>query len=890
MENNVQVVIRVRPLNNTEKNLCGYNRCLRQESAQSITWTGHPELCFKFDHVACESVNQEVLFRVAGLPMVENCMAGYNSCVFSYGQTGSGKTHTMLGEITELGVNPGPECGMIPRIFELLIARIREEEESRRDEKLKYNCKCSFLEIYNEQITDLVDPSSTNLLLREDTNVGAYVENLTEREVTSVGDIMTLLTQSSVNRKVSATNMNSASSRSHTVFTCTIESRWEKDSICNSRFARLNLVDLAGSERQTASGAEGERLKEASNINKSLLTLSLVITNLVDRTSGKKWHIPYRDSKLTFLLQDSLGGNSKTLIIANVSPSLCSSKETLSTLKFAQRARRIQNNALVNEDSLGDVQTLQNQIYILKERGSADNELQMLQSQIAKLLQEKENARECHLKSQETIEDLSSQVLQLQSEMIDKEKCYEARLEMCSVLKGKLLVDINNNFGLIAKKEQEATELSSKLDSFGNKILRLQAQEEEMLARADSMYNKLSVLTEEIDITNMNHNEKISVLEKQLANAASELGAVSLENNELRSQLNCIERRSYFMEEELTRESNATEKMEEKLTELKILLDERNSFLQKLQNDFSKLSDEKQCCDSQALILRDKLGRAQALAEEREAIATEAWQIADEMKTCAEEKVKEVKVLERSVDDLQSTVCALEEQLARKVSQPNAVSVAKNKQGTELGKNIMHLHRQEEAMLSGSNSMHSEQSILIDEIFATNRGALAAESKENEDLHHQLDEALLLNEMLKDRMLEDLSLLQVNNAIPVNDMEGCSQFQLCNLLANYHHESVVINTIANDIETIVLASELKQHKAEVQEQMLMCTEVVEGLKTESTLWKVDQELGSAIIDDLLEESSNIRTDRESLKRNKDKIRATVKRAKAATSLMCSLPK
>jgi kinesin family protein 15 len=260
------------------------------------------------------------------------------------------------------------------------------------------------------------------------------------------------------------------------------------------------------------------------------------------------------------------------------------------------------------------------------------------------------------------------------------------------------------------------------------------------------------------------------------------------------------------------------------------------------------------------------------------------------MKTCAEEKVKEVKVLERSVDDLQSTVCALEEQLARKVSQPNAVSVAKNKQGTELGKNIMHLHRQEEAMLSGSNSMHSEPSILIDEIFATNRGALAAESKENEDLHHQVDEALLLNGMLKDRMLEDLSLLQVNNAIPVNDMEGCSQFQLCNLLANYHHESVVINTIANDIETIVLASELKQHEAVVQEQMLMCTEVVEGLKTESTLWKVDQELGSAIIDDLLEESSNIRTDRENMKRNKDKIIAKVKRAKAATSLMCSLPK
>ncbi|KAM0906318.1 hypothetical protein ACQ4PT_016828 [Festuca glaucescens] len=366
MENNVQVVIRVRPLNNMEKNTHGYNRCLKQESAQRITWIGQPETLFTFDHVACEGVNQEVLFRVAGLPMVENCMAGYNSCVFAYGQTGSGKTYTMLGEISDLEVRPSPERGMTPRIFEFLFARIRAEEESRRDEKLKYNCKCSFLEIYNEQITDLLDPSATNLPLREDIN-GVYVENLTELEVGCVSDIIKLLTQGSMNRKVAATNMNSESSRSHSVFTCIIESRWEKESTTNLRFARLNLVDLAGSERQRTSGAEGERLKEAANINKSLSTLGLVIRNLVDLTNGKQTHVPYRDSRLTFLLQDSLGGNSKTMMIANVSPSLCSANETLSTLKFAQRARLIQNNAVVNEDASGDVLALQHQIRLLKE-------------------------------------------------------------------------------------------------------------------------------------------------------------------------------------------------------------------------------------------------------------------------------------------------------------------------------------------------------------------------------------------------------------------------------------------------------------------------------------------------------------------------------------------
>ncbi|XP_068653780.1 kinesin-like protein KIN-12F isoform X2 [Aristolochia californica] len=367
MDHNVQVLIRVRPLNGTEQSLHGYSRCLKQDSAQTVTWIGQPETRFRFDHVACETINQETLFRVAGLPMVENCLSGYNSCMFAYGQTGSGKTYTMLGEIDELDVRQSPDSGITPRTFEFLFARIKAEEDSRRDERLKYSCKCSFLEIYNEQITDLLDPLSTNLLLREDIRKGVYVENLTELEVESVTDILRLLKQGAANRKVAATNMNRESSRSHSVFTCVVESRWEKDSTTNLRYARLNLVDLAGSERQKTSGAEAERLKEAANINKSLSTLGHVIMVLVDLAQGKQKHVPYRDSRLTFLLQDSLGGNSKTMIIANVSPSICSAAETLSTLRFAQRAKLIQNNAVVNEDASGDVTALQHQIRLLKE-------------------------------------------------------------------------------------------------------------------------------------------------------------------------------------------------------------------------------------------------------------------------------------------------------------------------------------------------------------------------------------------------------------------------------------------------------------------------------------------------------------------------------------------
>ncbi|KAH7573329.1 hypothetical protein JRO89_XS03G0118600 [Xanthoceras sorbifolium] len=308
-DHNVQVLIRIRPLSTIERVSQGYARCLRQETSQTLVWLGHPETRFTFDHVACETISQ----------------------------TGSGKTYTMMGEINGVEGNLNEDCGITPRIFEYLFSKIKAEEESRSDERLKFSCKCSFLEIYNEQTTDLLEPSSSNLQLREDMKKGVYVENLTEYNVTTVNDVVKLLLQP-------------VGERFHDPL----------------RFARLNLVDLAGSERQKSSGAEGDRLKEAANINKSLSTLGMVIMSLVDLAHGKHRHVPYRDSRLTFLLQDSLGGNSKTTIIANVSPSIRSANETLSTLKFAQRAKLIQNNAKVNENASGDITALQQQIQQLK--------------------------------------------------------------------------------------------------------------------------------------------------------------------------------------------------------------------------------------------------------------------------------------------------------------------------------------------------------------------------------------------------------------------------------------------------------------------------------------------------------------------------------------------
>lgn len=273
----------------------------------------------------------------------------------------------MLGDVGDFDRQPNENRGMTPRVFEYLFKKIHEEEVAQRHTNMKFKCRCSFLEIYNEQISDLLEPSSSNLPIREDSTKGIYVDGLVEVEAQNVRNILHLLLLGAANRKVAATDMNRESSRSHSVFTCVIESQWECDATINSRIGRLNLVDLAGSERQKSSGVDGERFREAASINKSLSTLGLVIMDLVDIANGKQRHVPYRDSKLTFLLQDSLGGNSKTTIIANISPSSCASSETLSTLKFAQRAKFIQNNAVVGEDASREAKGSKEHIQQLKD-------------------------------------------------------------------------------------------------------------------------------------------------------------------------------------------------------------------------------------------------------------------------------------------------------------------------------------------------------------------------------------------------------------------------------------------------------------------------------------------------------------------------------------------
>ncbi|XP_033625827.1 kinesin-like protein KIF15 [Asterias rubens] len=362
----IKVYLRVRPPD--QDNGLDSSQILTVQPPDMVILPCKPEpKVFTFDHVADINTTQEAVFAAVGKRTIESCVAGYNSTIFAYGQTGSGKTFTMIGPSEDTDTFHHELRGVIPRSFEYLFNLVNRERE-KQGERFESMCRVSFLEIYNEQIFDLLDPASTGLHLRENFKRGVFVDGLIEKVVTTPSDAYEVLSSGWLNRRVASTSMNRESSRSHAVFTFSIQTKEKKAGVSNIRVSQLNLVDLAGSERQKDTKTSGLRLKEAGSINKSLLTLGHVITALVDISHGKTRHVPYRDSKLSFLLRDSLGGNAKTCIIANVHPGAKCFGETLSTLNFARRAKMIKNKAVVNEDTQGNTAHLQAEIKRLREQ------------------------------------------------------------------------------------------------------------------------------------------------------------------------------------------------------------------------------------------------------------------------------------------------------------------------------------------------------------------------------------------------------------------------------------------------------------------------------------------------------------------------------------------
>ncbi|XP_059099397.1 osmotic avoidance abnormal protein 3-like isoform X4 [Tigriopus californicus] len=343
MAETVKVIVRCRPMNTREKDLkcktCVFmDPSILQCSTMNLSDPSAAPKNFTFDGVYGTDSTTEAIYNDVGYTLVEGVLEGYNGTVFAYGQTGCGKSFSMQGV-----KSPQEQRGIIPRSFEHIFEAIDASEN------MKYLVHASYLEIYNEDIRDLLgDDARKRLDLKEHPDKGVYVKDISLHPVNNVSACEVLMDQGWKNRATGETKMNAESSRSHSIFTINIEMMDTSGSgEQHIRKGKLNLVDLAGSERQAKTEATGARLKEATKINLSLSALGNVISALVD---GKSKHIPYRDSKLTRLLQDSLGGNTKTLMVACLSPADNNYDETLSTLRYANRAKNIKNKPKINED------------------------------------------------------------------------------------------------------------------------------------------------------------------------------------------------------------------------------------------------------------------------------------------------------------------------------------------------------------------------------------------------------------------------------------------------------------------------------------------------------------------------------------------------------------
>ncbi|XP_035801704.2 kinesin-like protein KIF1A isoform X13 [Amphiprion ocellaris] len=359
----VKVAVRVRPFNSRE--IGKESKCIIQMSGNTTTIINPKQAkdnkSFNFDysywsHTSPEDVNYASQMRVykdIGEEMLLHAFEGYNVCIFAYGQTGAGKSYTMMGK-----QDVKDQQGIIPLLCEDLFTKINDNT----DNSMSYSVEVSYMEIYCERVRDLLNPKNKgNLRVREHPLMGPYVEDLSKLAVTSYNDIQDLMDSGNKARTVAATNMNETSSRSHAVFNIIFTQKRHDAETDNTseKVSKISLVDLAGSERADSTGAKGTRLKEGANINKSLTTLGKVISALAEVDSGPNKNkkkkkvesfIPYRDSVLTWLLRENLGGNSRTAMVAALSPADINYDETLSTLRYADRAKQIRCNAVINED------------------------------------------------------------------------------------------------------------------------------------------------------------------------------------------------------------------------------------------------------------------------------------------------------------------------------------------------------------------------------------------------------------------------------------------------------------------------------------------------------------------------------------------------------------
>ncbi|XP_052053244.1 kinesin-like protein KIF3A isoform X1 [Apodemus sylvaticus] len=488
---NVKVVVRCRPLNEREKSMCYRQAVSVDEMRGTITVhktdsSNEPPKTFTFDTVFGPESKQLDVYNLTARPIIDSVLEGYNGTIFAYGQTGTGKTFTMEGVRAVPGLR-----GVIPNSFAHIFGHIAKAEGDTR-----FLVRVSYLEIYNEEVRDLLGKDQTQRLeVKERPDVGVYIKDLSAYVVNNADDMDRIMTLGHKNRSVGATNMNEHSSRSHAIFTITIEcSEKGVDGNMHVRMGKLHLVDLAGSERQAKTGATGQRLKEATKINLSLSTLGNVISALVD---GKSTHVPYRNSKLTRLLQDSLGGNSKTMMCANIGPADYNYDETISTLRYANRAKNIKNKARINEDPKDALlRQFQKEIEELKKKLEEGEEVSG--SDISGSEEDEEEGElgedgEKRKKRRGKKKVSPDKMVEMQAKIDEERKALETKLDMEEEERNKARAELERREKDLLKAQQEHQSLLEKLSALEKKVivggvdLLAKAEEQEKLLEESNM-------------------------------------------------------------------------------------------------------------------------------------------------------------------------------------------------------------------------------------------------------------------------------------------------------------------------------------------------------------------------------------------------------------------
>ncbi|KAJ9452831.1 Kinesin-like protein K39 [Diplonema papillatum] len=697
----VEVALRVRPFNSREKALgdtksvvmmsrgCVWTETLKEKEAaaanastglrsvgkqgtsQVVAGTKHAfDYClWSVDKSKTEFVDQEIVYKRIGAPLLDRVFQGFNVCLFAYGQTGSGKTHTMMGNISDGFDNP--DVGLIPR----MCADMFERMKKKTNEYTTFRVQASYIELYNEQVCDLLAKDvNPDLKVREDPKTGPFVQGLKLEKVDTVESILKLIVTGNRQRHVAATKMNSESSRSHAIFTLYFEEEAhddEMDAIASA--SRVNLVDLAGSESISKSGVVGVHQVEAISINLSLTTLRQVIDSLANK---KKVAPPYRDSKLTWLLKDSLGNNAKTCMIATVSPSANNIAETRNTLHYASLARAIQNKAKANQDeSIRLVQDLQNEVASLRAKlsdqaffegkGLTPEKLQAMEAELA-FKQEQEaslKAKVEQLSLERKLKENKEEELRAsneEKERLRKERmALEDKLQERHAKESKMKANLEELDGNYKQAQTKLNEQQRRLDELVAHKQQLEKDQKERAILREKLEKegadkdqRLAACNDEIATL----KDRVDGLERELETKEAELEQAETEVDEKKEKLLALRE---TMSNEVVAMETRVKETEDQLQEAVRDGEEKDTQIAELVDSLEEAKGETKDARQSAETLKNELDAAKAAADKEK----------DDLRGEIERLKKELRETKDALSDRESELAALRARLAALESQ-----------------------------------------------------------------------------------------------------------------------------------------------------------------------------------------------------------------------------